>query len=230
MLYKNFDYLDHDYITIKSRFMLTENRDEFFRAIEILAEKGQINAIQDYYFFKKREVANSKVNEQALLLAQKPLPNMEELYALGLFYDHAQFASVEEKRQAMMICKPFLKSEKVRRLHAEKCYVDAIAKGKQEMMDCMWDGPYMNGIISERLAQICILTGNLARVYETANSFAKENIKKMYVKIKDDEIVNFMYAVNASRNNAKNSYFYQELERLSNRELAIKNEIDGEAE
>ena len=228
MLYKNFNQLDSDYITLKSKFLLTENLKEFLKGIEILAEKGQVNAIQEYYFFKKTEQTNSRINKAALELLQKPDATMEELYAVGMFFERATVGSVEEKREILAVCRSAFKNEKARNLSAQKFFHEAVAKGREEMMDCMWDGPYKNGIICERLAQISILTG--ANAYDTANSFAKENLRKSYLRNKEDEVINFLYSTNTLRNNAISHYCERELELLAKRELSIKNEISDEAE
>ena len=49
MLYRDFNELDNDYITICSRLYCGVSMDEIKKYIRPLAELGQVNAVQNFY-------------------------------------------------------------------------------------------------------------------------------------------------------------------------------------
>jgi len=57
MLEYNFTELDNDFITLWSRYILTDDMKCEIKVLKELAEKGQINAIQSWYLF--REIGDS---------------------------------------------------------------------------------------------------------------------------------------------------------------------------
>ncbi len=64
MIETNFNDLDDDFITLWSRYFLTNNYNEIKSDIIRLAEKGQINAIAMYYgFLDKNEIENEKIKK-----------------------------------------------------------------------------------------------------------------------------------------------------------------------
>ena len=61
MLEYNFTELDNDFITLWSRYIVTDKIVLDMNALQELAEKGQINAVQKWYWFNKKGV-NSKID------------------------------------------------------------------------------------------------------------------------------------------------------------------------
>lgn len=55
MLEYDFNDLDNDFITLWSNYMLYNDTTSIIKPLRILAEKGQINAIQSWYVLKKSE-------------------------------------------------------------------------------------------------------------------------------------------------------------------------------
>jgi len=205
MFIENFNNLDQDYITIKSKFMLNEEKIEQFKYnIERLAEFGQINALQDYYHYKKSDESNTFINSIMLNMIGKVDLNMEELFAIGLFLEYATFAETAQRQEATSLLKRDLKNIKTRKMAAARYYARAIEAGKQEMMKYMWDNKYINGIYGERLSEICLTTGRIGGTYEVANRFASEHLKRIYLKCPDDDLIGFLLVNNISRNQAKN--------------------------
>lgn len=63
MLEYDFNQLDDDFITLWSKFMLSYEKDDIIVPLEQLAEKGQINAIQQWYIWKNPEHRNKNIDD-----------------------------------------------------------------------------------------------------------------------------------------------------------------------
>ena len=63
MLEYDFNQLDDDFITLWSKFMLSYDKDDIIVPLEQLAEKGQINAIQQWYIWKNPEQRNKNIDD-----------------------------------------------------------------------------------------------------------------------------------------------------------------------
>lgn len=95
MLTKDFNALDNDYITLKSGYMLDHNTDKYLSSIVVLAEKGQINAIQDYYYYKNpNEPSNAKIASH--ILNSICSSDFEKMFALSQYLKYELNKTPEE--------------------------------------------------------------------------------------------------------------------------------------
>lgn len=60
---KNLTELDDDFITLWSNYIIYQDKDVILPFLEILAEGGQINAIQSWYLLKNPEAKNDKIDK-----------------------------------------------------------------------------------------------------------------------------------------------------------------------
>ena len=63
MLEYNFDLLDNDFITLWSNYLLYNDANAIIKPLRILAEKGQINAVQSWYLLKKEDEHSEKIDK-----------------------------------------------------------------------------------------------------------------------------------------------------------------------
>ncbi len=84
MLEYNFNTLDNDFVTIWSRYIKTNDVTLIINDLEKLAELGQVNAVQNWYLFRK-EGDNAKIDSivQSYIQTQG---NYNELWAIGNYY------------------------------------------------------------------------------------------------------------------------------------------------
>ncbi len=92
MLHKKFSDLDRDYIILHSKYLVDNNKKDYFNKIEKLAGLGQLNAIQDFYKLrdevKGEGYINEKVEEHVVHFVDDYNINFEEAYALLLRNKH----------------------------------------------------------------------------------------------------------------------------------------------
>ena len=104
MIEYDFSELDRDYITLWSKMAIEENRDSYFEELEVLAEMGQINAIQSWYHM--HDVGeNPKID--AIASAMDSEDDFNQLYAKGLYLSKtpeikAEYDELVQKFESML--------------------------------------------------------------------------------------------------------------------------------
>lgn len=230
MLIRKLNKLDRDYLTLRARLLVDDDVDAYRFKIERLAEHGQINAIQDYYFLKSGGERNSKVDWAFLCKDVESsgygLATHFELYfTAGLFCKCAKdlpkhivevFRSWCDKNADFLIGKS-LKNDKRRNNNADYFFGRAIECGKSLSNQYLWSDKYKSGIINERLAEMCKMASKFGDVYERANKLAEEDLLKTFNYKTGDECSTILFANNKERNQPSDSdmklYIYEYAQR-----------------
>ena len=83
MLEYDFNELDNDFVTIWSKFLLTEDKAAIVNEIEALAELGQINAVQSWYLVRQGR-PNKIIDE---IVSNYNASNFNQLWAMATSRD-----------------------------------------------------------------------------------------------------------------------------------------------
>lgn len=80
MIEYDFDELDNDFITIWSNYILYQDKGRIIGPLTMLAEKGQINAIQSWYLLKEASEQNETIEK---IVDNYKMDNFNQMHAVA---------------------------------------------------------------------------------------------------------------------------------------------------
>lgn len=80
MIEYDFDELDNDFITIWSNYILYQDKGRIIGHLTMLAEKGQINAIQSWYLLKEASEQNETIEK---IVDNYKMDNFNQMHAVA---------------------------------------------------------------------------------------------------------------------------------------------------
>ena len=197
MLEYDFNELDNDFITLWSKFLLTNDKKAIIDGIEALAELGQINAVQSWYLINQGK-QNKNIDK---ILSSYNGSSFNEFLAMANAMDYTDTADLMIRivKEAVEYCQ---KND----ANCERIVVNTIEENSayHKYLLCainLAKGIHNNIFAEERLAELLYcyakelpLTDWERRKYlRPAKKVAKEVLKKMeYILNKEDNVYEFL--------------------------------------
>ncbi len=86
MLTNDFTNLDKKYISVKSKYLLGNDKENYLNSIKELAKEGQINALQDFFTnVSEYDMIAPEIMNHIVVINSKLRHNFEENYLLTLY-------------------------------------------------------------------------------------------------------------------------------------------------
>ena len=239
MLEYDFNELDNDFITLWSKFLLTNDKKAIIDGIEALAELGQINAVQSWYLINQGK-QNKNIDK---ILSSYNGSNFNEFLAMANAIDSKEIN--RDINVAIQYADDFCEKYIANRNNVLVGYLNDNSRYYKYLKSsfAVARDVQNNILVEERLAELLYyyaaelpLTDSERRKYlRPAKKVAKEVLKKMeYILNKEENVYEFLknkpqlaFAV------AKNHWFFSKKDKekvfatdvltdLSNRELSAE--------
>ena len=240
--YGKLSWLDNDFITLWSDFILNGPNDKFRENLTKLAELGQINAIQSWLLIKGEKEKNPLIDEQIEKIGNSGCLNFNEMIVVAHSYYQKEKCSIKEQldsfyKQANYIDENWKWNWDQKTINREEHKLQDIKKELLQFNSVWWihnaiivmtkiPGYYQDPFLMERCAELA--KGSPAGLFfgNQYNARVKsfKSLKKLFKQNPNDVRINYHLGKNLvfwQENKKAQSLGIEILSRLASRPLSF---------